>query len=55
MAKWLGHSDNGALLLKTYTHLLDEHGMEMAKRVNNRLPIEKSAQPIVAVEFCKKP
>lgn len=33
VAKWLGHCDNGALLLRTYCHLLDEHSVEMAKRV----------------------
>lgn len=33
VAKWLGHSDNGVLLLRTYCHLLDDHSMEMAKRV----------------------
>lgn len=33
VAKWLGHSDSGALLLKTYCHLIDEHTTEMAKRV----------------------
>lgn len=33
VAKWLGHSDNGALLLRTYCHLLDSHSKAMAGRV----------------------
>ena len=33
VAKWLGHSDSGVLLLKTYCHLLDEHSVDMARRV----------------------
>ena len=33
VAKWLGHSDHGALLLRTYCHLIDEHTTEIAKRV----------------------
>ena len=33
VAKWLGHLDNGALLLRWYCHLLDEHSTEMAKKV----------------------
>lgn len=32
-ARWLGHSDGGALLGRTYFHLLDEHSAEMAARV----------------------
>jgi integrase len=33
VAAWLGHRDNGVLLAKTYSHLLNEHKREMAKRV----------------------
>lgn len=33
VAKWLGHSDKGATLLRTYCHLVDEHTHQMAKRV----------------------
>ncbi len=33
VAKWLGHSDGGALLLRTYCHLIDDHTLEMAKKV----------------------
>ena len=34
VAKWLGHSDNGVLLLRTYCHLMDEHSSAMAKKVS---------------------
>jgi integrase len=33
VAKWLGHTDGGVVLLKTYCHLLDEHSRAMAERV----------------------
>lgn len=33
VAKWLGHSDNGALLLRTYCHLMDDHSKAMAPKV----------------------
>lgn len=33
VAKWLGHSDNGALLLRIYCHLLDDHSLQMAQKV----------------------
>jgi len=34
VASWLGHRDNGILLAKTYSHLLNEHKREQAQRVN---------------------
>ncbi|MFM8336574.1 MAG: tyrosine-type recombinase/integrase [Opitutaceae bacterium] len=33
VADWLGHSDGGALLIKTYRHLRDRHSLEAAKTV----------------------
>lgn len=33
VARWLGHSDGGALLSRTYFHLLDDHSRRMAARV----------------------
>jgi integrase len=33
VARWLGHKDGGALAMKTYGHLRNEHSQEMAKRV----------------------
>lgn len=32
-AKWLGHKDGGTLLLRTYSHLRDDHSLRMARRV----------------------
>jgi integrase len=34
VASWLGHKDNGVLLAKTYSHLLNEHKREQVQRVN---------------------
>lgn len=34
VARWLGHCDGGALLMKTYAHLQQTHSMEQMKRVN---------------------
>ena len=33
VAKWLGHKDGGALLMKTYSHLRDEHSQAQAAKV----------------------
>ena len=33
VARWLGHQDGGALLAKTYFHLVDEHSRRMAAKV----------------------
>jgi len=33
VARWLGHLDGGALLARTYFHLVDEHSKRMAARV----------------------
>lgn len=33
LASWLGHSDGGVLVLKTYTHVTDEHSRRMAERI----------------------
>lgn len=32
-ARWLGHMDGGALLSRTYFHLVDEHSRRMAAKV----------------------
>jgi site-specific recombinase XerD len=34
MARWLGYKDGGALLMKTYIHLLQEHSQRMAAKVS---------------------
>ncbi len=33
VARWLGHADGGALLMKTYSHLRDDHSQEQAKKL----------------------
>ena len=33
VASWMGHNDGGALMLKTYRHLRDEHSLLMSKKV----------------------
>jgi integrase len=33
LAKWVGHRDNGKLLLKVYSHLQAEHSQEQARKV----------------------
>jgi integrase len=48
-SRWLGHKDGGALAMKRYGHLRDQHSIEMAKRVRfskleakNVLPLPQS-------------
>ena len=33
VSRWLGHEDGGALCMKTYGHLRDEHSREQALKV----------------------
>ena len=33
VSHWLGHRDGGALAMKTYGHLRNEHSQEMAQKV----------------------
>ncbi len=33
VAKWLGHKDGGILVMKTYSHLRDEHSLAQAKKL----------------------
>jgi integrase len=33
VARWLGHKDGGALAMKTYGHLRNEHSLAMAQKV----------------------
>jgi hypothetical protein len=51
VSRWLGHKDGGALAMKVYGHLRDQHSVNMAQRVsfgtvperNNVVPL-KGAQ-----------
>jgi len=38
VSRWLGHKDGGALLMKTYGHLRDEHSSMQATRVSFAVP-----------------
>src|ERR1700691_225852 len=33
VSRWLGHKDGGALAMKTYGHLRDQHSANMAQKV----------------------
>jgi integrase len=34
VAKWLGHKDGGALLMRTYSHVIQDHSKAMAAKVS---------------------
>lgn len=38
VSRWLGHKDGGALAMKVYGHLRDEHSATMAQRVSFAVP-----------------
>jgi len=44
VSRWLGHKDGGALAMRTYGHLRDQHSTDMAQRVTFRksIPTESS-------------
>ena len=46
VARWLGHKDGGALAMKTYGHLRDQHSVNMAQKVSfaDLAPAENAAQ-----------
>jgi len=50
VSRWLGHKDGGALAMKVYGHLRDQHSVNMAQRVSftkrtgdNIVPLEAGA------------
>jgi integrase len=47
VSRWLGHKDGGALLMKTYGHLRDEHSHAQAKRVTFGVSEPDSGSKIV--------
>jgi integrase len=49
VSRWLGHKDGGALALRTYGHLRDEHSQSQAKRVS----FAPVAAPVNVLEFGK--
>ena len=47
LAKWVGHKDNGKLLLKVYSHLQAEHSQEQAAKVKfGAAPLPKNVTPL---------
>jgi integrase len=45
VSRWLGHKDGGALAMKTYGHLRNEHSQAMAQKVTFSKPkVENAAQ-----------
>lgn len=45
LSRWVGHSDGGVLIGKTYGHLRQEHSHAMAKRVTFDVATEEAAEP----------
>lgn len=48
VSRWLGHKDGGALAMKTYGHLRDEHSANMARKVTFSTPPQTSNSSIPA-------
>lgn len=51
LSRWLGHKDGGALAMRTYGHLRDEHSVAMAQKVTfkkavNVIPMEPEAAAV---------
>ena len=49
ISRWLGHSDGGALAMKRYGHLRQEHSLAMSKRVSfdcptNLIPLPQASE-----------
>lgn len=45
LSRWVGHSDGGVLIGKTYGHLRQEHSVAMAKRVTFDVTSDESDEP----------
>ena len=46
VSRWLGHKDGGALAMKTYGHLRDEHSQKMAEQVTFSVEPAKTPEPV---------
>ena len=44
VSRWLGHSDGGALAMKTYGHLRREHSAAMAQKVTFGSPVNENSK-----------
>jgi integrase len=45
VSRWLGHKDGGALAMKVYGHLRDQHSAEMAGKVRFSTPATDLSKP----------
>lgn len=45
VSRWLGHSDRGALAMRTYGHMRQQHSQAMAQRVPFSLSAKSTAPP----------
>jgi len=41
VSRWLGHKDGGALAMKVYGHLRDQHSVNMAQKVTFMKPVTR--------------
>lgn len=49
ISRWLGHKDGGALAMRVYGHLRQEHSFEMSKRVSfETKPVADNVVPMPA-------
>jgi integrase len=46
ISRWLGHKDGGALAMRTYGHLRDQHSSDMAKRVQFIKTVAENVVPM---------
>jgi integrase len=46
VSRWLGHKDGGALAMKVYGHLREEHSVLMAEKVSFQMQPEPNTQPV---------
>lgn len=53
IARWLGHSDGGALLLRTYSNILDEldDAKALAEALDIRLAVEVASRALLLLEL----
>jgi len=47
VSRWLGHKDGGALAMKVYGHLRDQHSVNMAQRVTFRKSATQKVIPLM--------
>ena len=54
VSRWLGHADGGALAMKVYGHLRQDHSAEMAKLVTFSEPLPANVLPMEGVVYAAK-